>query len=148
VLIQANSATRNHLSDHRAIALSTYGIIYLGTPHQGAAGIDVALLLLRIQSIYSQTNKALVKHLQKDSELLRVQLSLYASISGNFDTKFFFEAYPTRILGGMQKMASFGISPGDQASYVVVFSLSQSLQLLFRGQSMLKQLPSIRTMLV
>jgi len=64
--------------------------MFLGTPHQGAESVDLALFLLRIQSIYSQTNNTVLKHLQRDSEFLQAQLSQYASISGNFDTKFFY----------------------------------------------------------
>jgi hypothetical protein len=144
-LIQANSATRNHLADHRTITLSTYGIIFLGTPHQGVESVDLALLLLQIQSIYSQTNDAVLKHLRRDSEFLQAQLSQYASISGNFNTKFFYEVYPTQIAGAMQIMASFN-GPLWSPSLMWSFSLSQSLPLSFQGQSMSKRSLSIRIM--
>jgi hypothetical protein len=105
-LIQSNSATKAHLHDHKAIHLSTYGIIFLGTPHQGVEGVNLALIILGIQSIYSQTKTSILKHLQRDSEFLQSQLSTYASISGNFDTKFFYEAYPTQIIGGARSIVS------------------------------------------
>jgi len=106
--------------------ISTYGIIFLGTPHQGVENVDLGLLLLDIQSIYSKTNKTVLKHLQRDSELLQTQLSQYASISGNFDTKFFFEVYPTRIFGGMQRMVSFVISFYCSASHIWLQLVSRS----------------------
>jgi hypothetical protein len=106
--------------DYRAITLSTYGIIFLGMPHQGAESVDLALLLLQIQSIYSQTNDAVLKHLQNNSEFLQAQLSQYASISGNFDTKFCYEVYPTRIPGGTQRMASIDVSFEIAAPHIVV----------------------------
>jgi hypothetical protein len=96
----------------------------LGTPHQGAENVDMALLLLQIQSIYSQTNKTVLQHLRRDSEFLQAQLSLYASISGNFDTKFFYEAYPTRVTGGMQRQASFVASFSNPIPHGLRFSLS------------------------
>jgi hypothetical protein len=105
-LIKSTLATSSHLSDYQAIGLSTYGILFLGTPHQGADGVDLALCLLRIQSIYTQTNDAILQHLQRDSEFLQSQMSLYTSISGNYDTKFFYEMYPTLVVGGLQRIVS------------------------------------------
>lgn len=90
---------KKHLPDHKAIEISTYGIIFLGTPHQGAEGVDLVVRLLEIQRIYSPTNTTVIKHLQRDSEFLQSQLALYASISDNFETKFVYEAYPTPIIG-------------------------------------------------
>ena len=99
--------------------LSTYGIIFLGTPRQGTDSVDLALLLLQIQSIYSQTNEVALTHLRRDSEFLQEQLFQYESISGNFDTKVFYEMYPTPIPGGMQRMASFDVSFWNLAPHVV-----------------------------
>jgi hypothetical protein len=109
-LITSNLATSHHLPDYQAIGLSTYGILFLGTPHQGADGADLALCLLRIQSIYTQTNDAILQHLRRDSEFLQAQISQYASISGTLDTKFFYEVYPTQVLGGMQRLVCY-LSP-------------------------------------
>jgi hypothetical protein len=106
-LIKSSFATQSHLPDYRAIELSTYGILFLGTPHQGADGVDMASCLLRIQSIYMQTNDAILQHLRRDSEFLQSQISLYASISGNFETKFFYEVYPTQVFGGLQRVVSY-----------------------------------------
>jgi hypothetical protein len=105
-LIHASSASRGHLSDHKGIEISTYGIIFLGTPHQGSESVDLGLLLLQIQSIYSHTNDAMAKHLRRDSEMLQQQLSQYSAISGKFNTKFFFEAYPTLLPGGIRRVVS------------------------------------------
>ena len=105
-LVQANSASEDHVSHHKAIELSTYGIIFLGTPHQGTDGVDLAMLLLQIQSFYSKTNDKVLKHLQRDSELLQALTSQYAAISGRFDTKFCYEVYPTHIPGGVGQVAS------------------------------------------
>ena len=105
-LVQSSHATREHRPEYRAIELSTHGIIFLGTPHQGTESVDLALVFLQIQSIYANTNNRVMKHLTRDSEALQALVSRYAAISGHFDTKFFFEEFPTRLPGGMKRVAS------------------------------------------
>jgi hypothetical protein len=100
-LIHAHSAGNHHNAHHKAVELSTYGILFLGTPHQGTDGIDLAMLLLGIQSIYSKTNDSVLKDLQNHSPVLQQQLSQYTSISGYYETKFYFELYPTPLFGGL-----------------------------------------------
>jgi hypothetical protein len=121
-LIHANLANEAHLPHHKEVELSTYGIIFLGTPHLGSDVVSLAHLLLQIQSIYSPTNDVVLQHLKRDSETLQQQLLQYASISMRFDTKFFFEAYATRLLGGMQKVASLqNLSPRSRLFLPVIF---------------------------
>lgn len=103
-LIHAYSTHRNHLPGHKAIDLSTYGILFLGTPHQGSESASMAKLFFNILSVVKQTNDALVKHIQKDSEALQLQLSRYLSISAQFDTKFFYESYPTPFVSGIKQL--------------------------------------------
>ncbi|KAF8526828.1 hypothetical protein BU17DRAFT_82243 [Hysterangium stoloniferum] len=95
-LIQASQAHKGHLVEHKWIALSTYGILFLGTPHQGTPAItNPANELLKLASLSSRTNNVLLKHLISNSEWLQQQLSSYNAISGNFCTKFFYETLPT-----------------------------------------------------
>ena len=79
----------------------------------------MALLLLQTQSIYSQTNKPVLQQLRRDSEFLQAQLSQYASISGNFDTKSFYEVYH-QIPRGKQGIASVDVSFWNISPYVFV----------------------------
>ncbi|KAF8510207.1 hypothetical protein BU17DRAFT_55602, partial [Hysterangium stoloniferum] len=80
----------------RWIALSTYGILFLGTPHQGAPAIaNPANQLLKFALLSSRTNNVLLKHLISNSEWLQQQLTYYNAISANFYTKFFHETLPT-----------------------------------------------------
>ena len=95
-LVHAHLATKDNLFSHKAVALSTYGIIFLGTPHQGT---QFASILLNIQAITRPVNDALVKHLSRNSEALEQQLSQFMSISKDFVIKFGFETYPTNIRG-------------------------------------------------
>ncbi|KAF8528440.1 hypothetical protein BU17DRAFT_61112 [Hysterangium stoloniferum] len=95
-LMQANQACKGHLVEHRWIALSTYGILFLGTPHQGTLAItNPANELLNLASLSSRTNNVLLKHLIFNSEWLQQQLSSYNPISADFCTKFFYETLLT-----------------------------------------------------
>jgi len=106
-LIHAYSTHSNHLPRHKAIDLSTYGILFLGTPHQGSETASLATLFFNILSTVKQTNDAIVKHIRKDSEALQLQLSRYSSISAQFDTKFFYESYPTPLVSGIKRLVCF-----------------------------------------
>lgn len=100
-------ASKNNNHHHKSIELSTHGILFLGTPHQGANGVDLANLLLGIQSLYSKTSDAILKDLRSHSAALEKQLDMYASISDNYVTKFFFELYQTEGLRGIGKLVCF-----------------------------------------
>jgi hypothetical protein len=80
--------------------VSTYGIIFLGTPHRGGNGVQLGKLLVNIASVFVTADDRLLKHLEKDSEWLQQQLGQYGPISGDFVTKFAFEEYETRTLLG------------------------------------------------
>jgi hypothetical protein len=105
-LIQANSAHAGHLIEHKWIALSTYAILFLATPHQGAEVVKSALQLSKMASIYSKTNNILLKHLTLDSELLQQQLSDFNAISSDFQMRFFYETLPTMHPGGISSIVS------------------------------------------
>jgi hypothetical protein len=112
-LIHANNTHKDHLAHHKEIELSTCGIVFLGTPHLGSDIVSLARFLLQIQSVFSSTNDTLLRHLERDSEMLQLQLSQFASIIGRFDIKFFFEAYPTRLPGGVQRVVNFESASND-----------------------------------
>ena len=101
-LFQSSIANKDNRPDYKFIELSTYGMILLGTPHQGSAAVDFALQLLRIKSLYSHTNDKVLKDLRRDSPELQTQLSNFALISSRFDTKFLYEAYDTKVYRGVQ----------------------------------------------
>jgi len=136
-LIHASQSHKGHLADHKEIELSTYGIFFLGIPHQGSKSFEFYRFFLQIQGIYSQTNDVLVRGLQADSQLLVEQLSQFTPISGLFDTKFFFEAYPTHCPGGYNKWQVPYADFSDSIS--LVFSWSRSLLLWSRGWLMSKR---------
>jgi hypothetical protein len=99
-LLLADSSSKQSNFRRKAVDLSTYGLLFLGTPHQGAEGIDLALLLLHIQSIYSRTSNTIVKDLGLHSKALQEQLDRYRDISHKYATIFFYEKYPTKLPAG------------------------------------------------
>jgi len=71
----------------------------MGTPHQGSNIATFGRLLFNILSVYKPTNTTLIQSIEIDSDALQQQLAQYATFSGDFETKFFFEAYSTLIAG-------------------------------------------------
>jgi hypothetical protein len=99
-LIIASNATTNHLPNHKWIALSTYGILFLGTPHQGADMLASAKLL----SI--NPHNLWLKHLSSNSEWLQDQLAYYNPISQDFHTIFLYEMRGTKLASGHFQIVS------------------------------------------
>jgi hypothetical protein len=79
-LIHSRNTHKNHLPSHRAVDLSTYGILYFGTPHQGTKTASYGKILLAIQSLYKSTGSALLRHIERDTEGLERQLGQYLSV--------------------------------------------------------------------
>ncbi|UNI16388.1 hypothetical protein JDV02_002823 [Purpureocillium takamizusanense] len=94
-LIHSDAARQGALAEHRSIKLSTYGILFMGTPHQGGNGVQLGRVLANIASLIVAADNRLLKHLEKDSEWLQQQLGQYGPISNDFVTKFAYEEYPT-----------------------------------------------------
>lgn len=78
-LIQSNSA-RN---DTKSIQVSTYGIFYMGTPHQGESSVRLGELMHNAAPLFENPG------------CLQLQLAQYAPISTYFETKLGYERYPT-----------------------------------------------------
>lgn len=73
------------------ITLSTYGIVFFGTPHAGSGIASLGKHLLTILSIFASTNTSLIRHLQQNSEWLRMQTEQFNPISSEFDIITFYE---------------------------------------------------------
>ena len=72
----------------------------MGTPHQGGEGVTLGKLATRLASIFTNTNEEILKHLEKNSEWLENQQTLFLPISNQFETIYFYETYPTPLPGG------------------------------------------------
>ncbi|KAJ2997857.1 hypothetical protein NUW58_g514 [Xylaria curta] len=99
-LIHSDAARQGALREHRSIKTSTYGAIYIGTPHQGGSGVQLGRALVNIASIFIAADDRILKHLERDSEWLQQQLSQYNPISNEFVTKFAYETYETPTMLG------------------------------------------------
>ncbi|KAL2063771.1 hypothetical protein VTL71DRAFT_5576 [Oculimacula yallundae] len=99
-LIHSDSTRSNHLYAHKSIKLSTSGIMFMGTPHQGGEGVAWGKRLVNVASIFVNTNDKLLNILENGSEILQQQLGQYNSISSDFDTKFAYETLPTPLTMG------------------------------------------------
>ncbi|KAI6080112.1 P-loop containing nucleoside triphosphate hydrolase protein, partial [Hypoxylon rubiginosum] len=94
-LIHSDAARQGAQHEHRSVKTSTYGILFMGTPHQGGNGVQLGRALVNIASIFVAADDRISKHLERDSEWLQQQLGQYGPISGEFVTKFAYEIYET-----------------------------------------------------
>lgn len=81
-------------TDLKSIQVSTYGIFFMGTPHQGESEVGLGKLMPNAATLFENLG------------WLQVQLGQYAQISGYFETKLGFEKYPTLIGTGEETMVS------------------------------------------
>ncbi len=97
----------SHNEHLKAIKLSTYGIIFFGTPHQGADSASWGKVLANVASIFRHTTTAILEHLETHSQWLEIQLEQYKSISSEIFTIFCFESFPTPLPARNSMMVSF-----------------------------------------
>ncbi|KAM3533696.1 hypothetical protein MY4038_003011 [Beauveria bassiana] len=99
-LIHSDGARPDAFTQHRSIKLSTYGILFMGTPHQGGNGVQLARVLANVASLVTAADDRLLKHLERDSEWLQQQQGQYGPISDDFVTKYAYEEYTTPTILG------------------------------------------------
>ncbi|KAF8518531.1 hypothetical protein BU17DRAFT_23306, partial [Hysterangium stoloniferum] len=85
----------------KSIELSTYGIIFLGTPHQNIRLASTGLYFLRWGKYLSSTNGRVVQELEDPQKLSELS-SRYTPISRQFRTVFFYETRPVNLSGVVQ----------------------------------------------
>jgi hypothetical protein len=73
-LIHSDAARRGALEEHRSIKLSTYGTMFMGTPHQGGSGVAFGKPIVNIASVFVAADDRLLQHLECDSDWLQQQL--------------------------------------------------------------------------
>ncbi|KAF8526331.1 ankyrin repeat-containing domain protein [Hysterangium stoloniferum] len=112
-LIHASMTHIDHLDNHKAVEISTYGMIFMGTPYQGVNLLEWTGTHVDGRSLESLQSQPLLKHLLLGSDALQQQLAQYNSISPRFKTVFCYEVYATQGLMGNQHIpASLAIVPG------------------------------------
>ncbi|KAK4206917.1 P-loop containing nucleoside triphosphate hydrolase protein [Rhypophila decipiens] len=114
-LLTSDQAGVGHLERHKYIKISTGGVFYLATPHQGGQGVSLAQIVTRAYSVFSYTNPKLLAKIAPNSEWLQSLQSSYNSISHQFDTTFFYETWPMTVplLGRLLVVPKFSaVVPG------------------------------------
>lgn len=96
-----------HLPHQKDIQLSTFSILFFGTPHQGSNLASWGKIFLRVAGIYTNTDTRLFRHLQSNSESIETGLGEFASIANSILTKYFYETLPTPIKAGSSMMVSY-----------------------------------------
>ena len=91
----------------RSIFVSTYGILFLGTPHRGSSIAEWGSLLERIGSAVLprkliDTQPQLVDALKKNNETLRSVDGWFLQLSSRFHLYFFHEGKPSNLGGSLQ----------------------------------------------
>ena len=106
-LVTCDSARQGHNEGYRAIKLSTYSVIFFGTPHAGANGAEFQAVLNNIARIFVPGNSKILQLLRRDSDHLRYLTELYAPMSPNFKTIFFYEEFKTQVFKGASIMVKY-----------------------------------------
>lgn len=96
-LNHGNAANETNLPDHKAIERSTYGILFLGTPHLGGNHIELLSAIKKLQ--FSKGDGSILKELKLGSHALVELQEEYKSISAKYVTTYCYEMLPTKIAG-------------------------------------------------
>lgn len=103
-LIYSSTCNISHNPELRSIKVSTYGVIFLGTPHMGANAArwgKMAEMLVRMVTTKSwvDSNDALIHALGTNSETLQNITDSFVGLSMQFRMFFFWEELKTHIPG-------------------------------------------------
>ncbi|KAG8845944.1 hypothetical protein FRB91_001307, partial [Serendipita sp. 411] len=121
----------------RDIPASTIAILFFGTPHSGANGVQLAEWMGRLLSVYMYTNNQVLKDLDRDSSELENIQRLYFAASKRVNTIFFYEEYRTPTLGGLRELIvprHLAVIQGDSKARVAVLHANHCEMVKFTGK--------------
>ncbi|KAL9110389.1 MAG: hypothetical protein Q9227_005120 [Pyrenula ochraceoflavens] len=106
-LIYCRNVRHAHTERLRSVYVSTYGILFLGTPHNGAEMARWASLLQSICATmlpkkFFETSPHLIEALKSNNETLQNINRLFIDIVSRFQVYFFHESKPTDLKGTRQ----------------------------------------------
>ncbi|PVF97374.1 hypothetical protein CPB86DRAFT_815646 [Serendipita vermifera] len=111
----------NSDQDKQCIKVSTYAVLFFGTPHSGANGIELAQWMGKLLSVYMFTDDRILTALKRDSiELQDIQM-FYLYASERIRSIFFYEELPTETFTGAAEVVvprSAAIIPGERNATV------------------------------
>ncbi|PVF97062.1 hypothetical protein CPB86DRAFT_707945 [Serendipita vermifera] len=99
-------------SDRRQIKVSTYGILFFGTPHSGANRVGLARSVGKLLSVYMFTDDSMLNDLDHNSNQLENIQTFYLDASKRIKSIFFYETDPTPMVSGIAEL----IVPRQSAS--------------------------------
>ncbi|KAJ4509984.1 hypothetical protein HRR83_007625 [Exophiala dermatitidis] len=94
-LVDANLSDKSEVK--KGIKLSTFGILFLGTPHEGSNAVPLGLHALRIAGFYYSINDSAVKELGAHSQWLEHQTNQFNTIRHSFRIRNCYETMETRL---------------------------------------------------
>ncbi|KAI5845888.1 hypothetical protein DFP73DRAFT_594082 [Morchella snyderi] len=124
-LIYSNSTNMNNLEHHKDIKISTYGILFFGTPHQGVTNLDgnlSGIVPWRAKGSRASIKNTILRDLEENSNAIQKQLTEYKNISKDFVTKFLYETYRDMDDGKFFVPKSSAVVPG--AANTEVFAVN------------------------
>ena len=136
-LIHSDSCRVGSLESHHSIAVSTHGIFFMGTPHQGGSGVALGRALVNIASVFVKADSRILSDLERDSQLLHTQLGLYNAISSSYVTKFAYETLETPTLFGNSIMVvpiSSAVVPGAVDAEPIAINANHRDMVRFTGR--------------
>ncbi|KAG9052480.1 hypothetical protein FS842_009789 [Serendipita sp. 407] len=131
----ADFETGHHLRD---ISTSTFAILFFGTPHGGANGVQLAEWMGRVLSMCMSTNDRMLKALNRDSSELEDIQKVYLPVGRRINTIFFYEEYATPIVRGMKELIvprHLAVIQGDSRARVVVLHADHCEMVKYSGRN-------------
>jgi len=103
-LLYSNDVRAHHQEENRSIFVSTYGIIFLGTPHAGSDLATWGKVLQQMSDVvvprkFFETESVLLKTLKKDNETLQSINSHFLDIYQRFRIHMVHENHTTDVKG-------------------------------------------------
>lgn len=119
-LIYSSGIRGNHTEHLRSIYVSTYGILFLGTPHKGFETVEWGFLLESTCSVV-EGQPQLIDALKTNSETLQITDRQFIQLTSRYCIYFFHEAKPTKLRGDLkfivgEESASPNIQDVERAS--------------------------------